>query len=179
MIKSKNYQMSRPVSPLECLALYVTFRRLLSVVGMFPLLVAAFPPLVGVYLAVTDSITYGKGFLSTIVTAVFVLFGIGAINRYAPSAKKRQEALSKSKVSLPLVALVMGQIFIHYVLVPFATWMDMSYMLTLSPKLPYMAACQISIGMILLGTAILARFVGPVSVGKNALFSCICNDFLL
>jgi hypothetical protein len=104
------------------------------------------------------------------VTAVFVLFGIGAINLYAPTAKKRQEALSKSVVSLPLIALLVGQLFIRHVLRPIATWMNMSYMLTFSPKLPFMTACQISCSMMLLGSAILARFVGPVSVGKIFFF---------
>lgn len=166
-MKSSDHQIPKPVSVSQCVATVITLRRLIVVSSIVPLIVAASPLVVGVFLAIMDFMTAGFGFLLTIVGVVFTILGLWAINLYAPDAKQREEALSKSRISLPLSALLLGMIFISYVLDPVARWMGLSNMLTFSPKLPYLTAFQLSACMLLLGGAILSRFVGPISVGKN------------
>jgi hypothetical protein len=166
-MKANNSQVPKPVSLSQCVATVVTFRRLLVVCGIVPLVVAASPLFVGVYLVIMDFLTSGFGFLSTVMVVAITILGRCAINIYAPNAKQRDDALSRSRVSLPLAGFVMGRILIFYVLYPVASWFGLDGMLKLSPKLPYMTALRLSACMLLLGASILARFVGPVSVGKN------------
>ena len=162
---AKNSQV--PVSLSQCVATVVTFRRLLVVCGIVPLVVAASPLVAGVYLAIMDLITSGFGFLSTVVAVGITILGRCTITTYAPTTKQRDDALAHSRASLPLAGFALGRILIFYVLHPLASWFGLDEVLVFSPKLPYMTAFRLSACTLLLGVAILARFVGPVSVGKN------------
>ena len=166
-MKSSSSQVPKPVTLSQCVATIITFRRLLVVCGIVPLLVAASPFVVGAYLAIMDMVTAGFGFLSTVMAVFFTVLGRCAISTYAPTAQKRDDALSKSRVSLPLAGFVVGSILISYFLQPIGKWFRLDGMLMSSPKLPYMAALRLSACMLLLGAVVLARFVGPISVGKN------------
>jgi len=166
-MKSNEGRIPKPVTLSQCVATVVTFRRLLVVCGILPLAVAALPLVVGVYIKVMDLITSGFGFLCTIMACWFTILGRCAISLYAPSAKNRDDALAKSRVSLPLGGFMVGRILIRYVLDPVATWSGLDDMLMYSPKLAYIPALRLSACMLLLGAVVLARFVGPVSVGKN------------
>lgn len=166
-MNSSNSQIPKPVSPLQCVATVVTLKRLIVVVGIVPLVVAASPLVLGVYLAAINFITSGFGFLLTIVALFFVILGRFAISFCAPTTQQRDDALSKSRVSLPLASLLLGWILIHYVLDPVAALMGLSDVLMFSPKLPYTVNLQLSACMLLLGGAVFARFVGPISVGKT------------
>lgn len=160
-------QLPKPVTLEHCVAFVVTMRRLLVVVFIVPLVCAFSPVIFGIYLSLLDILMSGFGFLSTIMAVCVTVLGRAAINVYAPSPKKRQDALAKSRVSLPLVGFILGRITISYLLYPLSTWLGLDGMLKYSPELPYMNALRLSACMLLLGVVILARFVGPVSVGKN------------
>lgn len=148
------------------MATVVTFRRLLVVLGLIPVVVAASPVVLGLYLFIINFITAGFGFILTIVAFTFVLLGRFAIFLFAPDAKQREDALAKSRISLPLASLLLGWILIHYILNPIAAWMGLSDALMFSPNLPYVTALQLSSCMLLLGGAVFARFVGPISIGE-------------
>lgn len=172
-MKNEMDQVEKPVTLSLCVAFIVVFRRLLVVGAIVPLMCAASPLLVGIYLAIMDFVMAGFGFLSTILAFCFSLLGRMSIRRYAPSLKKRDEALAKSRLSLPLAGFVLGRILIKYLLYPVAKWIRIEEWLMYSPSLPYMTAFRLSACMLLLGIVVLARFVGPVSVGKDPSWTVI------
>lgn len=166
-MKSNMGQGPKPVSLSECVAFVVTFRRLVVVCSIVPLLTLASPLVVGFYLFIMDFIMSGFGFLTTILAICITLLGRCAIALYAPSTGKRDDALSKSRVSLPLAGFVLGRILVSYLLYPIASWLGLDGVLVYSPKLPYVTALRLSACMLLLGVVVLARFLGPISVGKK------------
>lgn len=166
-MKSSSSPVPKPVTLSQCVATIIAFRRLVVVWGIVPMVVAALPLVVGLYLAFMDLVTAGYGFSSTVLAICFTVLGCCAISMHAPSPQKRNDALSQSRVLLPLAGLVVGRIFISYFLQPVMKWLRLDGVLMYSPKLPYMTALRLSACMLLLGTVVLVRFVGPVSVGKN------------
>lgn len=156
-----------PPTLAEVVATLMTLRRLLVVWGIVPLVVAAAPLVTGLYLVVMNFVTSGSGFLSTVLTAVITLIGRHAITFYAPSAKQRDDSLSDSRILLPLVGFVCSRIIISGMLSPIATFLGFQGVIVFSPRLPYISSLLLAACMLLLGAAVLFRFVGPVSVGKD------------
>jgi hypothetical protein len=157
----------KPPTLAEVVATLLTFRRLLVIWGIVPLIVAASPFVAGLYLVVMNFVTSGSGFLSTLLTTGVTLIGRHAIIIYAPSWKQRDDALSDSQMLLPLAAFVFSRVIISGILSPIATWLGFQGVILFSPKPPYTSSLLLAAWMLLLGAAVLFRFVGPVSVGKN------------
>ena len=158
----------QPPTLAEVVATLMTFRRLLVVWGIVPLVLAAAPLVISLYLVIMNFLTSGSGFLSSVLTVVITLIGRHAITFYAPSAKQRDESLSDSRILLPLIGFVCSRIIISGVLSPITTLLGFQGVIMFLPRLPYISSLLIAACMLLLGAAVLFRFVGPVSVGKDS-----------
>lgn len=169
----------KPLSLVEVVAAFMTFRRLFVVWGMAPLLVAVAPLIAGLCLSLFDIVSSGSGFLSLALTGAITLVGRNVIAMYAPSVKQRDDALSDSRVALPLVSFFCSRTIISYVLAPFAKFVGYEHLLKFSPRLPYLTAFCLSGCMLLLGAAVLCRFVGPISVGMNDVLTLVSRVILL
>jgi hypothetical protein len=158
----------KPPTLAKVVATLMTFRRLLVIWGIVPLIVAASPFVAGLYLVVVNFVTSGSGFLSTLVAIGVTLIGRHAITTYAPSPKQCDDAFSDSRILLPLAGFVCSRVIISSILSPIANWLGFHSVILFSPKPPYTSSLLLAACMLLLGAAVLIRFIGPVSVGKNA-----------
>ena len=156
-----------PLTLAQVVATVVSFRRLLVVWCIAPLVVAVTLPIVGLYIFTMDRITSGQGFVTTLITGAVALVGRSAIAFYAPSAKQRDDALKDSRFALPLVAFFLSRTFISYILFPVAIRLGFGGIVLYSPRLPYVTAFRLAACMLLLGADILVRFLGPISIGKS------------
>lgn len=157
------------VTPLnEVLASIFVLRTLVVVWGLPPLLVCVSPFAIGTAFKVLDYITNGYGFLSTAGTMALTFFGQAFIAAYAPSKRHRDDAFRKSLVVLPVLSFLVFQVLLHFFMVPLSAAFGFKDILTVAvtPYIPYVDTIKVGISMFILGSTVMLRFIGHISVGK-------------
>lgn len=165
-------------------AVAATYRVLLVVLGLPPILLVVVPTVLQIWLFVMDLATVGGcGLFMTVGVAVWTLLGRWMIHQYAPTPQKRKKALRKSRLMLPLVGFVTIQLLLRFLIVPSLRWVSTRSaslgvflrMLQYTPSMPVSFLFRVSASMILLGLTVAARFVGPSSIGTWVLVPWCCS----
>jgi hypothetical protein len=146
-------------------ALTMTIRRLFVVWGALPFLTAASPLLMKVSYFVLNRLTKNHAILSIVLTVGATRAFQDLIRRSAPSKQAAQDSLAKSQFWLPMLMFLGSAVAVRAVIDPFGNMLGITKLLTWSPRIPVWGALYLASGMCLLGLAIIARYVGPSSVG--------------
>lgn len=145
-------------------AVIVTYRRLMVVWAIPPILVVVAPFVVGMLLTALNFVANEFGALLFGLSVIMVACIRRLIFLYAPSPKARDDALAQSHLLLPLLSAGFNMVVIRYVVSPIWSSLELGSILP-GAHIPYMAAFRLAAGMAVLGLVVVARFVGPVSVG--------------
>jgi hypothetical protein len=146
-------------------ALTMTIRRLFVVWGALPFLTAASPLLTNVGYFVLNRLTKNHAILSIVLTVGATTSLRDLIRRSAPSKQAAQDSLAKCQFWLPMLMFLGSAFFVRAVIDPFGDMLGITKLLTWSPRISVWGALYLASGMCLLGLAIIARYVGPSSVG--------------
>lgn len=143
----------------------VTYRRLLVVCCLPPIVVITAPICLGLLLGVLNFITQGYGVLFAVMASLFTLCARRLVFQYAPSKKRGEEALRQSRIWLPLASVAVSLLVIRFLVFPIATILGIQGYNTLTSHFHFPAILRLAAGVLLLGLAVVARYVGPASVG--------------
>lgn len=154
----------------QVVAMIDTWRKLMVVWGLLPALMVLAPLLVWSSITAMNLISCGHGLLTSLGTFALTALSRSTITAYAPSIQERDLALYQSRWIVPVFSFAISRQVCIKMLDPIFSRVGLTYMLHYTPKLPYMIAVRIGAAMLLLGLAIIIRFIGPFSVGKQVMF---------
>ena len=165
---SVNTSMSRAASPPslgQIAALTLTFRRLISIWGTAPMISIATPFISNAVYFVLNRITKNHAILTVLLTVLATVSFRNFIHSAAPTQKAARESLEKSRTWLPLSMFLAAAFLMRCVGPILGNTFRITPLLTWSPRISFSAAFRLAVGMALLGLAVVARYVGPSSVG--------------
>jgi hypothetical protein len=143
----------------QVIAITMTYRSLLVVWGVLPLVTVASPLVLNMAYFLLNRATSGHAILSIILTTSTTALIRRWILRSAPTEKDGQDAAAKTKW-LPFVMFLVNTALLR----GFGAMFGKTF-LTWSPRIPLSVALRLSFGMLILGLAVMARYIGPNSVG--------------
>lgn len=144
----------------------VTYKRLLLVCCLPPTFILTAPILLSFALRGLNVITQDHGLLFAVLVLSLILSTRHVIRKYAPSKKKGDEALAQSRLWLPLFFIAVSLAAIRYVISPIGSILGIHHQLAMTPAFNYQTMLRLSAGVLLMGLAVVTRYVGPASVGK-------------
>lgn len=150
----------------DVVAILDSWRKLLVVLLIMPALTVLSPLFLWSFFAVMNLISAGHGVLTSIGTLALIACVRSMIFSYAPSVQEKDEALHQRRFMIPLLSFVFSRQFCVNLLEPLFAKFGTMYLLYYTPRLPYKAALRLAGCMILLGFAVIIRFIGPCSIGK-------------
>jgi hypothetical protein len=115
---------------------------------------------------VLDRFTNNHTILSLLMVCALTLAVRKMIRRSAPSKESAEEAVAKTEVGLPCLMFLASTLVINFIVSPLERVAGIKGILTWSPTISFFSAFRVAAGMLLLGLAVILRFVGPHSVGK-------------
>jgi len=162
----------------EIVAMALVYRRLALVLGAVPIAVATLPVIFNMSLGLVNLASKGYGPISLLLTAVLTWIWYASLKSVAPSPEKLHEAYQKSKGRLPLALLIGSCLFLRFCVVPLMKEGNNSSSSSSSssnnneprlwqwiPGLVWSVGLRPALGLVLMGFAVLVRFVGPSSMG--------------
>jgi hypothetical protein len=149
----------------QVVALSMTYRLLLKMLAVAPVAMVAVPLLLRVAYFVFDRLTNNHTILSLLMTWAFTEAIRKLICQSAPSKERAHDALAKTEVALPCLMFSASAFAVRIVVTPLEDGLGIKGILTWSPTITFSFAFRLAIGMLLLGMAVILRFVGPPSIG--------------
>ena len=154
----------------QVVAMIDTWRKLMVVWGLLPALMVLSPLLVWSSMTAMNLISCGHGLLTSVGTFALTALARSTIIAYAPSIQERDLALYQSRWIVPVFSFAISRQVCIKMLDPIFSKVGLANMLHYTPRPPYMTAVRLGGAMLLLGLAIIIRFIGPCSVGKQGMF---------
>jgi hypothetical protein len=149
----------------QIVALSMTYRRLLALLGFVAVLTIAAPLVSKAAYLVFDRLTNNHTILSLVMTSAATFTVRNLIRQSAPSKQNAEEALAKTEVGLPFLMFLASAFVIQVVVTPLEDGLGIKQILTWSPTITFSIAFRLASGMLILGVAVILRFIGPPSVG--------------
>ena len=150
----------------DVVAILDSWRKLIVVLGLMPVLTVLSPLLLWSFITIMNLISAGHGVLTSIGSLTLIACVRSMIFSYAPSAQEKDEALHQRRFMIPLLSFAFSRQFCVNLLDPLFAKFGATNLLYYTPRLPYKPALQLAGCMILLGLAVIIRFIGPCSIGK-------------
>jgi hypothetical protein len=150
----------------QIVALSLTYRRILKACLGLPSLTILSPLAFQFVCFLSDHLTMNHSLLSILLTYFGTSYIREMIGKSAPSKKQADESLAKTNLSLPCFIFAATLILIRFVVTPIEKSLGLANILTWTPKVATGFAFRLAIGMLILGFAVILRFVGPASIGK-------------
>jgi hypothetical protein len=154
----------------QMIALSYTYRLIFRVLFSIPLFLLLAQLTLMASFFVLDPIT-NQHTLITLFFAVVVAQTIGKhIIKSAPTDRQAMETRKKLQYSLPAVMLIPSIMFARAIITPLEGILRWKAIFTLiQPSISIATTMRLSLGSILLGCSMCARYVGPPSIGTHSL----------
>jgi hypothetical protein len=151
----------------QVIAMTMCYKRLAFVVLFLPCVCVMSPIVWNLVFTIINWISGGFGLICIVMTTIFSMVWYSALKQIAPSPEKLQKAYAKSKVWLPLAMFVLACILVHVVSrLTHANKLRQSSFLQWAPTFSWGIGMRPAFGFLLMGAAMLLRFVGQGSYGK-------------
>jgi hypothetical protein len=157
----------------QFVALHFVYRRLLLGCGFLPLLTLIAPIILWVYLGVWNLLSGGYAGLTHLLSLGIAVLAYHGIHTLSKSEESRQRALHVNRQYVP-VLMICCALLIH---VTASSLGLRSFSGPYSWVFSFRQSLRMSFVLTLLGIAVLARFMGPQSLGKYGTNVCciICQ----
>jgi hypothetical protein len=161
--RSDSGKQSQLPSLCQVIAMFFCYKRLAYVVLFLPCICAISPVMWNIVFAAINWISGGFGAIVIVMTIIFCTVWYSILKQVAPSPEKLRDAYAKSQVLLPLVMFLLNCCLVKM----FARLTNANNTgLQWTPPVSWGVGLRPAFGFLLMGAALLLRFVGHGSYGK-------------
>ena len=141
-------------------ALMLTYRSIILVTLFWPMVILLLPLFITLFRYIQHSV------LLLFMTFLLSRMMRNFITKAAPTTEKAVESVEKSNPMIFSFAFGASFSFIRFIVIPLEGNLGLKYILTWTPSLTLPTAGRLACGVFFLGLNIVARYIGPQSVGK-------------
>ncbi|CAB9520441.1 expressed unknown protein [Seminavis robusta] len=174
-VQSDNPQSQLPTLS-QVASMCLCYKRLAFVILFLPAISATAPVLVNVLFATLNWFTGGFGTICLLTSTLFTFIWYSVLKSVAPNPEKLQAAYEKSQFRLPISVMLLSGSLIHLMASLTSAKDFHPEFLQWAPTIDWGIGIRPAFGLLLLGTAVLLRFVGQPSLVRCSTVPLISNE---